>query len=279
MAVIEIGKYNELEIVRESSVGLYLGDKEGEDILLPNKYCPSAFKIYDVLKVFVYKDYANRKVAVTLTPKILLYQFAFLQVNAVSKVGAFMDWGMEKDLLVPFGEQRQRMEEGRWYIVYLDLDTETDRLYASNKIEQRLQNDDLAVAEGDKVDVMVMHKSDIGYSVIVNNNHKGLVFDNEIFTDLNIGDKLTGYVKKIREDNKLDISLQPIGYLNFNDANSKIIYDALVESEGFIEVTDKSSPDEINFRFGISKKAFKKALGALYKDRKVSIDAAGIKLI
>lgn len=263
MAVIEIGKYNELEIVRESSVGLYLGDKEGEDILLPNKYCPSAFKIYDVLKVFVYKDYANRKVAVTLTPKILLYQFAFLQVNAVSKVGAFMDWGMEKDLLVPFGEQRQRMEEGRWYIVYLDLDTETDRLYASNKIEQRLQNDDLAVAEGDKVDVMVMHKSDIGYSVIVNNNHKGLVFDNEIFTDLNIGDKLTGYVKKIREDNKLDISLQPIGYLNFNDANSKIIYDALVESEGFIEVTDKSSPDEINFRFGISKKAFKKALGAL----------------
>jgi uncharacterized protein len=279
LAVIEIGKYNELEIVRESSVGLYLGDKEGEDILLPNKYCPSAFKIYDVLKVFVYKDYANRKVAVTLTPKILLYQFAFLQVNAVSKVGAFMDWGMEKDLLVPFGEQRQRMEEGRWYIVYLDLDTETDRLYASNKIEQRLQNDDLAVAEGDKVDVMVMHKSDIGYSVIVNNNHKGLVFDNEIFTDLNIGDKLTGYVKKIREDNKLDISLQPIGYLNFNDANSKIIYDALVESEGFIEVTDKSSPDEINFRFGISKKAFKKALGALYKDRKVSIDAAGIKLI
>ncbi|NQW37382.1 MAG: GntR family transcriptional regulator [Flavobacteriales bacterium] len=277
--MIEIGKYNELEIVRESSVGLYLGDKEGEDILLPNKYCPSAFKIYDVLKVFVYKDYANRKVAVTLTPKILLYQFAFLQVNAVSKVGAFMDWGMEKDLLVPFGEQRQRMEEGRWYIVYLDLDTETDRLYASNKIEQRLQNDDLAVAEGDKVDVMVMHKSDIGYSVIVNNNHKGLVFDNEIFTDLNIGDKLTGYVKKIREDNKLDISLQPIGYLNFNDANSKIIYDALVESEGFIEVTDKSSPDEINFRFGISKKAFKKALGALYKDRKVSIDAAGIKLI
>ncbi|MCF6214488.1 MAG: S1-like domain-containing RNA-binding protein [Flavobacteriaceae bacterium] len=278
--MIEIGKYNALEIIRESSVGLYLGDKEGEEVLLPNKYCPENFKIYETLNVFVYRDFANRKVAVTLTPKILLHEFAFLQVKDVATVGAFMDWGMEKDLMVPFGEQRQRMEVGRWYIVYLDIDAKTDRLYASNKIEQRLQNDNLAVAEGDKVEVMVMHKSDIGFSVIVNNIHKGLIFENEIFTDLNIGDKLTGYIKKIREDNKLDISLQPIGYLKFNDDNAKIIYEALLESEGgFIAVTDKSAPDEINFRFGMSKKAFKKAIGALYKDRKISMDATGIKLL
>lgn len=277
--MIEIGKYNELDIIRESSVGIYLADKAGEEILLPNKYCPSAFKIYDTLKVFVYLDSENRKVAVTDIPKILLHQFAFLQCTYISTVGAFMDWGMVKDLMVPYSEQRQRLEVNRWYIVYLDLDTKTDRLYASNKIEKFLQNDNLTVAEGDKVDIMIMHKSDIGFSVIVNNNHLGLVYDNEIFTTLNIGDKLTGYIKKIREDNKLDISLQPIGYLNFNDVNSKLIYDDLVENNGYIELTDKSTPDAINLRFGISKKAFKKALGALYREKKVTIDSDGITLI
>lgn len=277
--VIEIGKYNDLDIIRESSVGIYLADKEGEEILLPNKYCPSEFKIYETLKVFVYLDSENRKVAVTDTPKIVLHQFAFLQCTDISTVGAFMDWGMVKDLMVPYSEQRQRLEVGRWYIVFLDIDTKTNRLYASNKIEKFLQNDNLAVAEGDKVAIMIMHKSDIGFSVIVNNTHLGLVYDNEIFTTLNIGDKLIGYIKKIREDNKLDISLQPIGYHNFNDVNTQLIHDDLVANNGFIALTDKSTPDAINLRFGISKKAFKKALGALYREKKVTIDSDGITLI
>lgn len=276
--MIEIGKYNALDIIRESSVGIYLADKEGEEILLPNKYCPNDFKIYDTLKVFVYRDSENRKVAVTDSPKIQLHQFALLQCKHISTVGAFMDWGMAKDLMVPYSEQRQGMEVGRWYIVYLDIDTQTDRLYASNKIEKHLQNDNLFVSEGDKVKIMIMHKSDIGFSVIVNNIHLGLVYDNEIFTTLNIGDKLTGYVKKIREDKKLDISLQQIGYHNFNDSNSKLIYDDLVKNNGFIELNDKSTPEAIKLRFGISKKAFKKALGALYKDKKVTFGNEGITL-
>ncbi|MCK4465702.1 MAG: GntR family transcriptional regulator [Bacteroidales bacterium] len=277
--MIEIGRYNELRILRQTSVGLYLGDESGEDVLLPNKYCPESFNLEDNIEVFVYRDYAGRKVATNLTPKIFLNEFALLQVTAVADVGAFMDWGMEKDLMVPFKEQRQKMEEGRWYIVYLDIDKKTDRLYASNKIEKFLQNEVLTLEEGEEVELLVLQKTDIGFSVIVNNAHKGLIFKNEIFKELNIGDKLNGFVKKIREDNKIDISIQPIGYDNFNDTNSELIYRTLVKNKGFLAVTDKSSPDEIYLQFGISKKAFKKSIGALYKQRKITIQLKGIKLI
>jgi len=275
--VIAIGRYHELEIFRHTSVGLFLGDEE-EDVLLPNKYCPEQFEIGDTLTVFVYLDYDERKIATNLTPKILLHEFALLQVAAMTEVGAFLDWGLEKQLLVPFKEQRQKMEEGRWYIVYLDIDVQTDRLFASNKIENRLQNEALTIEEGDEVNVLVYQKTDLGYTVIVNNNHKGLLFENEIFTTLNIGDKLKGYVKKIREDRKLDISLQPIGFKQFIDANSELIYNTLVDNNGFLPLTDKSSPDEIYAEFGISKKAFKKSIGGLYKQRKITIDAKGITL-
>lgn len=277
--MIEIGKYNELTILRETSVGLYLGDETGEDVLLPNKYCPEEFNLEDKITVFVYLDYAERKIATNLTPKVLLNEFSLLRVTAIETVGAFMDWGLEKDLMVPFKEQRQRMHVDRWYIVYLDLDTETDRLYASNRIEKHLQNEQLTVEPGEKVDVLVYHKTDLGFSVIVNNKHKGLVYNNEIFQELNIGDKLKGFVKNIREENKLDISLQPIGYTNYNDANTQLVYQTLLDSEGHLDITDKSSPDEIHALFGMSKKAFKKALGALYKDRKIEIKPGGIKLI
>jgi len=189
---------------------LYLGDVSGEDVLLPNKYCPDNFEIEDEIEVFVYRDHEERKIATNLTPKIYLHKFALLKVTAVTEVGAFLDWGMEKELLVPFTEQRQKMEERRWYIVYLDLDTKTDRLYASNKIAKHLQNEKLTVKEKEKVDLLVMQKTDLGFTVIVNNRHTGLIFNNEIFRKLNIGDKLNGFVKKIREDNKIDISIQPI---------------------------------------------------------------------
>lgn len=277
--MIEVGKYNELKILRHTSVGLYLGDESGEDVLLPNKYCPENYDLDDIIKVFVYRDYEDRKIATNLTPKVFLNEFAFLRVVAVADVGAFLDWGLEKDLMVPFKEQRQKMEEGRWYVVYLDLDKETDRLYASNKIEKLLKNDVLTIKKGEEVDLLVMQKTDIGFSVIVNNVHKGLIFENEIFKELNIGDKLTGFVKKIRDDNKIDISIQPIGYDNFNDPNMDLIYSTLSENKGFLTITDKSSPDEIYLQFGISKKAFKKAIGSLYKQRKITIQPKGIRLI
>lgn len=277
--MIEIGRSNELRILRNTSVGLYLGDESGEEVLLPNKYCPEKFELEDKIEVFVYHDHEERKVATKIKPKILLNEFELLQVTAVTNVGAFMDWGLEKDLLVPFREQRHKMQEGKWYIVYLDVDRKTDRLYASNKIDNILQNRVLTVERGEEVSLFVFQKTDLGFSVIVNNIHKGLLFRNEIFKELNIGDKIIGFVKNIREDNKLDISIQRIGYENFNDCNSELIFHKLVENEGFLPVTDKSSPEEIHRQFGISKKAFKKSIGALYKQRKITILPEGIKSI
>jgi len=277
--VIAIGEYSELTILRETSVGLFLGDDEGEDVLLPNKYCPEKFDIGDKIRVFVYLDYDERKVATNLTPKINLHEFALLEVTAVANVGAFLDWGMEKNLMVPFKEQRQKMEVGRWYIVYLDIDEQTNRLYASNRIEKRLQNNTLTVAEGDEVEVLVFQKTDIGFSVIVNNAHKGLLFKNEVFTELRVGDKVTGYVKKIREENKIDIALQPSGYINFIESTSEEVYRVLLANRGFLAVTDKSAPAMIYEKFGISKKAFKKAVGDLYKQRKITIEEGCIRVV
>jgi len=278
--VIPVGQHQELTILRHTTVGLYLGDDAGdEDVLLPNKYCPEKFALGDKLRVFVYRDYEERKIATNLMPKILLHQFAFLRVTSVSNIGAFMDWGLEKELLVPFREQRKKMEEGRWYIVYLDLDDETDRLYATNKIEKRLQNHTLTAKEGDAVEIMIMKKTDLGFSVIVNQQHEGLIFESDIFSKLNIGDKLKGYVKKIREDNKLDIQLQPIGFENFNDPNCEMILTRLAANDGFLAISDKSSPEEIYDQFGISKKAYKKAIGTLYKQRKITLEPDGIKSV
>lgn len=276
--MIEIGKNNELTILRHTTVGLYLGDDEGEDVLLPNKYCPEKYELDDKITVYVYRDYADRKIATNLVPKINLHEFALLKVTDVTEVGAFMDWGLEKELLVPFKEQRQNMEVDRWYVVYLDLDEKTDRLYASNKIEKRLSNEELTVKKMEEVDVLIYRKTDLGYSVIVNNKHRGLVFQNEVFREVNIGDKVKGYVKTIREENKLDISLQPLGYDNFNDDNAIAILKLLDASQGLIEFNDKSTPEEIYAEFGISKKAFKKALGALYKQKIIKLEPNGISL-
>jgi len=277
--LIPIGQHQDLAILRHTTVGLYLGDEAGEeDVLLPNKYCPEKFTIGEKLRVFVYRDYEERKIATNLMPKILMHQFALLRVTSVSNIGAFMDWGLEKELLVPFREQRKKMEEGRWYIVYLDLDEETDRLYATNKIEKRLQNHTLTVKQGDAADILVMKKTELGFSVIVNQQHEGLIFESDIFSTLNIGDKIKGYVKQIRDDNKIDIYLQPIGFENFNDPNCEMILATLTANDGFLPIADKSTPEEIYDQFGISKKSYKKAIGTLYKQRKIILQPDGIKL-
>lgn len=276
--MIEQGKKIQLKIAKRATFGLFLADSSGEEVLLPNKYCADDMSPGDTIEVFVYKDSEGKKVATTLTPKIFLHEFAQLKVSAVTGVGAFLDWGLEKELMVPFREQKQKMELGRWYIVYLDLDLKSDRLYASNRVERFLQNDQISVKQGEEVELVVLQKTDMGYSVIINHKHKGLVFDNEIFQEIRVGDRLKGYVKKIREDRKIDISLQPIGFRNFNDANSELIFKKLEENDGFLAVSDKSSPDDIYALFGISKKAFKKSLGALYKQRIIDIQPEGIKL-
>jgi len=277
--MIEQGKQVELNILKRAGVGLYLSDDSGEEVLLPNKYCTEDMKPGEKALVFIYRDSEGRKVATTQTPLILLHQFALLKVSAVTDIGAFLDWGLDKDLMVPFREQKQKMEEGRWYIVYLDLDQLTDRLFASNRVERYLQNDELSVKEGDEVALVVQQKTDLGYSVIINHMHKGLIFDNEVFKEVRIGDRLKGYVKKVREDKKIDVSLQALGFRGANDANSELILKQLQENDGFIPITDKSTPEEISIQFGISKKAFKKSLGTLYKQRLIEIQPAGIRLL
>ncbi|MDX1479891.1 MAG: S1-like domain-containing RNA-binding protein [Saprospiraceae bacterium] len=277
--MINTGRINRLTILRETSVGLFLGDAAGNDVLLPNKYCPETYEIGDQLEVFVYRDSEDRQVATNLTPKIRLHAFALLEVTAVTDVGAFLDWGMEKDLMVPFREQARKMVEGRWYIVYLDLDAQTDRLYATNKIEKHLSNQKLTVDEGDEVQLLAWRKTDLGWAVIVNNRHNGMLFANDIHKPLNVGDRMTGYVRQVRPDNKLDIALQPQGYHNFNDKNSARIHAALIKHDGFLPFHDKSPPDAISAQFGMSKKAFKKAIGALYKQRRIVIGEDGIRLV
>jgi len=277
--MIQIGKYNQLTVLRKTDYGFFLGDGEENSVLLPNKYCPEDGQVDDQINVFVYLDHEERIVATTLNPRIKLYEFALLKVAAVNEVGAFLDWGLEKELLVPFKEQPVKMEEGRSYIVYLNLDEETGRLYASNRIDKFLQNTDLTVNENDQADVLVWRKNDLGYSVIINNRHTGLVYQNEIFKELKVGDRLTGYIKKIRKDGKMDVSLTPIGYEHYNDENCRVILDELEKEKGFLSVNDKSSPDQVYSVLGISKKAFKKAAGALYKQKKIEILPGGIRLV
>ena len=276
--MIAVGEYNELKILEQTSLGLFLEDTEGEKILLPTKECPTNFNIGDRIAVFAYSDKADNKIATTLTAKIQLHEFALLKVIDMTPVGAFLDWGLVTNLLVPYKEQQKDMVIGKWYLVYLDID-EKNRLFASTQIEKQLQNIHITVKEGDQVDVMIYRQSDLGYNVIVNYEHLGLIFENEIFTDLNIGDKRKGFVKKIRDDNKLDITLQPTGFKNVIDPNSELIIKFLADNNGYLPITDKSAPDEIYELFGISKKAFKRSVGALYKQRKIIIESNGIKLI
>ncbi|MEO8733785.1 MAG: S1-like domain-containing RNA-binding protein, partial [Flavobacteriales bacterium] len=214
--MIHTGQHQDLIILRNTSVGLFLGDGEEGEVLLPNKYCPPEHDQGTSLHVFVYRDSEDRQVATTLDPKIELNNFGLLRVNAVSGLGAFLDWGMEKDLLVPFKEQRKKLEEGRWYVVYMALDEQTDRLFGSTRLERYLDNAELTVKEGDAVDLLVHGRSELGWSVIVNGKHSGLIHGSEVFKHVSVGDRIAGFIKTVRPDNKLDITLQPIGYTHYN---------------------------------------------------------------
>ncbi|MEY5046676.1 MAG: hypothetical protein RLZZ175_35 [Bacteroidota bacterium] len=276
--MIAVGEINNLEVLRSTSVGMYLGDTEGNDVLLPNKYVPEDLQVGDFIEVFIYTDSEDRIIATNLEPKIYLNSFACLQAKHVDNVGAFMDWGLEKDLFVPFKEQMRKIEEGKWYIIYMYLDVESNRLVGSCKVNKFLDNRDLYLKEGDEVKIMPYEHTDLGMNVIVDNFYKGLIFKNEIFQRVAIGDTLTGYIKKVREDNKLDISLQKQGFENI-EPNAQLILDTLAKKNGFLALHDNSSPDEISFLLGMSKKTFKKAVGTLYRERKIRIEENGIYLV
>lgn len=276
--MIHIGQINTLEILRESEHGVYLIDAEDNQVLLPNRYVPREFKIYDKLDVFVYLDNEQRPVASTDFPYIKLDEFALLRCNQVNDHGAFLDWGLVKELFCPFREQAFKMKPGGWYLVRCYMDEKSERLVASSKTNGFLDNRELTVAEFDEVDLIVSHPSDIGMNVIVNGQHMGLIYKNNIFTDLSIGDRIKGVVKKIRPGNKLDIALGQIGYRNI-EPNAELILNELHDNGGFLSLTDKSNPDAIKDALQMSKKNFKKAVGSLYRQRLIEIKDDGIYLI
>ncbi|MGL5786849.1 MAG: CvfB family protein [Bacteroidales bacterium] len=277
--MVQIGNFNTLEVVKELDFGMYLdGGKLGE-ILLPVRYIPEGLSVGDKVEVFIYLDSEDRLIATTEKPYAHVGQFAFLRAKSTNRFGAFMDWGLMKDLLVPFREQKVKMVEERSYIVYVYLDKESERIAASAKIEKYLDNVLPDYEMNQEVDILVASRAEIGFKVIVNNLHSGMLYYNEIFEDIQVGDQLKAYVKHVRDDLKIDLSLQPLGYEMRIDPLADEIMKALKENDGFIPVSDKSPADDIEAWFSCSKKSFKKAVGALYKKREIEFRDNGIAVV
>lgn len=276
--MVEIGKTNTLRVVKEVDFGLYLdgGDEFGE-ILLPTRYVPEDAEVDHYLDVFIYTDSEDRIIATTEEPYGEVGDFAYLKCVGVTNFGAFLDWGLAKDLFVPFREQAHDMDEGLSYFVRIYLDDETDRIVGSSKTNQFLDNSPIDFEENDKVDLIIGTASDLGVRVVINGSHSGLIYHNEIFQKLKPGQKTEGYIKKIREDDKVDVSLQQAGYEKVEGIAGEILQ-KLEKSGGYMELNDKSSPESIKHVFGISKKVFKKAIGALYRERLITIESNGIRL-
>lgn len=270
--MITTGRIQDLLVLRHTPEGLILGDEDDQEVLLPKTEAVKNDTIESYVRVFVHHDQHGRRIATTTPPQAQVGEFGYWKVGFIDHRGAHMEWGLEPELLVPHDEQKKPLDEELWYVVRVALNEANERIYGSTRIETFLDNTSLTVEQGDQVDLIVFSRSPLGLSVIVNNIHQGLIHSNEVFKDVQIGDRITGYVKQIREDNKLDITLQPIGYRQFNDVNATLLAKRLQASKGSLPFSDKSTAEEIHAEFGISKKAFKKALGALYKQRKVRIE-------
>lgn len=275
---MKLGEYNTLTILRDTSSGLFLGDEEGNEILLPGKFIPKEFEIGEKLKVFVYLDNQERPIATTQTPDLTLNTFGYLKCSDVTEHGAFMEWGIDKELFVPFNEQARKMQVGNWYIIYLYLDEVTDRLVGSSKTNKFLSNENLTVELHDEVSVLITHITPLGVQAIINGVHSGLFYMDTVFEELRTGDRLNAFISNIRPDKKIDLVLQRPGYKSI-EPNAEYIYNELKASGGFIGLHDKSTPKEIQDGLGLSKRSFKKAIGALYKDRKIKLLDNGIELI
>ena len=276
MEKLSLGRFNRLTIVRRAEQGLYLSGGP-EDILLPNRYVPDGAEIGDEIDVFVYLDNEERLIATTETPKAQVGDFAWLQVAWVNNFGAFLDWGLMKDLFVPFREQKMKMQKGKSYLVHLHIDPETYRIMASAKVERYLSTDFPPYHGGDEVDILVWQKTDLGFKAIVENRFSGMLFDAEIFRQLHSGDRLKAYVKQVRPDGKIDLSLQKKGQKAVHDFSDTLL-EHLQNNGGFTPLGDKSPAEEIYALFGVSKKVFKKAVGDLYKQHLITIEPQGLRM-
>lgn len=276
--MLDLGKINKLTILRQTSVGMYLGDNEGNDILLPKKYILPEYQIGDQVDVFVYKDHEQRWIATNLTPDFTVNSFAHLRVRQSTEIGAFLLSGIEKDIFVPFREQRTKMIAGEWYVVYVYVDEQTDRIVASTKINKYLQNENLSVTPGDTVELIIYETTPLGFNAIINQQHKGLIYHNEIYDKIQIGDRCRGFIKAIRDDHSIDLSLQPKGKQRLDESATWIL-EQLQKQKGFLPLHDKSSADDIVRILKMSKKTFKAAVGNLYKQRLIRIEQNGIRLV
>ncbi len=275
--MIQVGQFNSLIVQRIKDAGAYLDDGN-EGILLPKRFVPNGTKIGDEINVFVYHDSENRLIATTLIPKAVVGDIALLRVVDISSHGAFVDWGLMKDLLVPKSKQISPMRLGGDYLVSLYIDAQTGRVAATQYIEQLFSNEEISVVEKEIVDLIVYRQTDLGYAMIINKKHIGLLHQNEVFMDINIGDKLQGFIKTIRPDNKIDVTIGKPGYQKTEDESSKIMR-LLQEHDGYLPYHDKSEPEEIYSFFGMSKKTFKMTLGKLFKERKIELTKTGFRLI
>ncbi|WP_300790469.1 S1-like domain-containing RNA-binding protein [uncultured Bacteroides sp.] len=278
MSHIKLGEYNLLEVVKEVDFGVYLDGSEDGEILLPTRYVPQGCKPGDVLNVFIYLDMDERLIATTLQPYVKVGEFACLEVAWVNQYGAFLDWGLMKDLFVPFREQKMKMLKGNSYVVHVHLDEDSYRIVASAKVEKYLSKDMPEYNAGDEVEVLVWQKTDLGFKVIVDNKFGGMIFKNEIFTDVRTGMKMTAYIKQVRPDGKIDLELQKGGVKKVEDFADTLL-EYIRSNGGSTPLNDKTEADVIYNTFGVSKKTFKKAVGDLYKKRLIVLEGEqGIRL-
>lgn len=277
--MVQLGQYNTLKVLKLVDFGLYLDGGDGLEILMPKRYMPEGAREGDELKVFVYQDAEARLIATNEHPYATVGQFANLKINSVNQVGAFADWGTSKELLIPHREQAQKMEEGHRYIIYIYIDQVSGRIAGTSKVDKHLGNVPPAYEVGQEVEALIWKRTPLGYKVIINHQHAGLIYENQIFQEVHIGEHLRAWVKGIREDDKIDLSLQPIGYRQMIDPAEATILKALHNHNGFLPLTDHSTPELIAYELQMSKKTFKKAIGALYRQQRIVIRDDGIELV
>lgn len=275
--MIKLGDYNNLTVKKTVDFGVYLDGGEQGEILLPTRYVPENLAIGDEIKVFIYHDNEGRLIATTDRPYATVGQFAFLEVREATSVGAFLDWGIMKDLLVPFREQKVEMLAGRRYIVYVREDQLSGRVVASSKVDKFLNNTPPTYEYNQEVSLLIYEENELGFKAIINNQHSGLLYRNEVFSRIQIGDLLKGYIKNVREDTKIDLSIKPLGFAKIGGLADQVL-EELRRQKGFIPVNDKTDPDTIYRLFNSSKKAFKQAIGTLYKQQLIRIENDGIYL-
>ncbi|MBN4080638.1 GntR family transcriptional regulator [Beggiatoa alba] len=276
--MIKIGHYNKLRVSKFVDYGLYLDDGNDGEILLPKRYMPENIDINQSIDVFIYADSDDTLIATTLTPFACVGEAAYLRVAAVNKVGAFLDWGLPKDLFVPFAEQHRKMEVGKSYIVYIYLDKYADRIVASSKINKFIKDEATCYTQKQPVDLLIATKTELGYKAIINHRHFGLLYKSDLFHKLNYGQKIKGYINNIRPDNRIDLALQISNQGSRNSLADQIL-DYLKSHNGQSNLTDKSKPEDIYKQFAVSKSNYKKALGGLYKKRLIKIEKDRIRLL